>query len=218
MFYGNYAMQLQHEKVHLLERIANHLLINSSFLDDLGLFHGKMGIVIFFYHYSRYTNEPMYELLGENLIENIYENIHKNMPVTMDKGLCGIAWGLCSLLEDNFLEGDVDEILSDIDNKIMERDPIRITDLSFNTGLEGIWCYVQKRIAYAKKTQRVLPFDEKYRDEIGKSIQKMGISLKVSSPLDVITIANVDSTMNFLKFPLGLDNGCAGVLLKHILK
>ena len=151
MFYGNYAMQLQHEKVHLLERIANHLIINSSFLDDLGLFHGKMGIVIFFYHYSRYTNEPMYELLGENLIENIYENIHENMPVTMDKGLCGIAWGLCSLLEDDFLEGDADDVLSDIDNKIMERDPIRITDLSFNTGLEGIWCYVQKRIAYAKK-------------------------------------------------------------------
>ena len=29
MFYGNYAMQLQHEKVHLLERIANHLIIES---------------------------------------------------------------------------------------------------------------------------------------------------------------------------------------------
>lgn len=211
-------MKTQEEKHILLERIANHLVINSSFLDNLGLFHGKMGIAIFFYHYSRYANEPMYNLLGESLIEDIYENIHENMPVTMDKGLCGIAWGLCSLLEDDFLEGDADEILSDIDNKIMERDPIRITDLSFNTGLEGILSYVQKRVAYAKKTQRVLPFDEKYRDEIGKSIQKTGVSLKVLSPLDVIGIANVDSTMNLFKFPLGLDNGCAGVLLKHILK
>lgn len=206
---------MNHEEV---QRLTNHLVLNGSFIDDLGLFYGKIGIAIFLFHYGRYTNESMYELLGESLIEDIYENIHENMPVTMDKGLCGIAWGLCSLLENNFLEGDADEILSDIDNKIMERDPIRITDLSFNTGLEGIWCYVQMRIAYAKKNQSTLPFDERYRDEIGKSIQKAGLSLKAPSPLDVIAIAKVDSTMNFLKYSLGLDNGCAGVLLKHILK
>ena len=40
----------------LLAKIADHLIINSSFLDNLGLLHGKMGIVIFFYHYSQYTN------------------------------------------------------------------------------------------------------------------------------------------------------------------
>lgn len=200
------------------QRLANHLVLNASFIDDIGLFYGKMGVAIFLYHYRLYTNEPMYELLGAKLIEDIYDNIHENMPVTMDKGLCGVAWGICYLLENNFLEGDANEILSDIDNRIMERDTIRITDLSFNTGLEGVWCYVQTRITYAKKTQSALPFDERYRDEIEKSIQKAGLSLKVSSPLDVIAIAKVDSIINFLKFSLGLDNGCAGVALKYILR
>ncbi len=61
------SMKTQDEKHILLERIANHSTINSSFLDNLGLFHGKMGIVIFFYHYSRYTNNPIYdELLCEH--------------------------------------------------------------------------------------------------------------------------------------------------------
>lgn len=78
-------------------------------------------------------------------------NIHENTPVTMDKGLCGIAWGLCTLLENDFLEGDADEILTDMDHEIMERDPRQITDLSFNTGLEGIWNYVQTRVSFAEK-------------------------------------------------------------------
>ncbi len=44
----------------LLQRIANHLIINSSFLENLGLFHGKMGIVIFYYHYLCYTSSSIY--------------------------------------------------------------------------------------------------------------------------------------------------------------
>lgn len=201
-----------------VQRLTNHLALNGSFVDDIGLFYGKMGISIFLYHYGRYANEPMYQLLGENLIEDIYENIHENMPVTMDKGLCGIAWGICSLLENNFLEGDTDEILSDIDNKIMERDPIRITDLSFNTGLEGIWSYVQARISFAEKTQSALPFDERYRNELTNSIRIAQLRQRAYLPLDVIRVVKIDSAMNLLKVPLGLDNGCAGVALKHILK
>ena len=61
----------------LLKRIANHLIINSSFLDNLGLFHGKMGIVIFFYHYSRYTHNPLYEEFAGELLDEIFEEIHK---------------------------------------------------------------------------------------------------------------------------------------------
>lgn len=80
-----------------LQQMVNHLAIHGSFIDDLGLFHGKMGIALFFYHYARYANEPVYELLAENLVEEIYESIHENMPITMEKGLCGIAWGVCNL-------------------------------------------------------------------------------------------------------------------------
>lgn len=201
-----------------LQRIVNHLILNASFIDDLGLYYGKMGVAISLYHYGRYANESMYELLGEKLIEDIFENIHENIPVTMDKGLCGIAWGICFLLENNFLEGNIDEILCDIDNKIMERDPFRMTDLSYSTGLEGIWSYVQTRISFAKKTQSDIPFDEIYRNELVNRVRTARLPLKVYSPLDVIRTANIDSSINILRVSLGLDNGCAGVLLKHILK
>jgi hypothetical protein len=34
------------DEKEILTRIANHLIINASFLSDLGLYHGKMGIVL----------------------------------------------------------------------------------------------------------------------------------------------------------------------------
>lgn len=36
--------------------IANHLLLHTSFMTNLGLFYGKMGSVLFFVHYAKYTN------------------------------------------------------------------------------------------------------------------------------------------------------------------
>lgn len=39
----------------LLKRIANHQMLCGSFCQNLGLLHGKMGLVLFFFHYARYT-------------------------------------------------------------------------------------------------------------------------------------------------------------------
>ena len=39
----------------LLKRIANHQMLHGSFCSDLGIQNGKMGIVLFFYHYARYV-------------------------------------------------------------------------------------------------------------------------------------------------------------------
>ena len=44
----------------LLEKIANHYLFYGSFYSDLGLYNGKMGMVIFFFHYARYTGNSLY--------------------------------------------------------------------------------------------------------------------------------------------------------------
>jgi len=55
-----------------LQRIANVLLLNASFTDNLGLLNGKMGIAIFFYQYARYTGNKVYEDYAGELIDEIY--------------------------------------------------------------------------------------------------------------------------------------------------
>ena len=44
-----------------LYRIARHLIINSSYTDNLGLYDGKIGIIIFFAHLARYTQKQIYD-------------------------------------------------------------------------------------------------------------------------------------------------------------
>lgn len=132
-------MQAQDEKHILLERTANHLVINSSFLNNLGLFHGRMWSVIFFYHYSRYTNNPIYEEFAGELLDEIFEEIHDKLQIDFGNGYLGIGWGIEYLAEQKFISGEPKDILRDIDKKVMERDVrrIRISDMFLNTGLEG---------------------------------------------------------------------------------
>jgi hypothetical protein len=101
-----------------LQRIANVLLLNASFIDNPGLLNGKMGIAIFFYHYSRYTNNKIYEDYAGELVDEIYEEINTSTPVNFENGLTGIGWGIEYLVKNKFVQADTDEALAEIDNAI----------------------------------------------------------------------------------------------------
>lgn len=109
-----------------LQRIANVLLLNASFIDNLGLLNGKMGIAIFFYQYARYTSSKIFEDYAGELIDEIYEEINTNTPVDFENGLTGIGWGIEYLVKNRFLEADTDEILEDIDKKVYQKIQIEL--------------------------------------------------------------------------------------------
>lgn len=101
-----------------LRRIADFLLLNASFIENLGLFNGKMGIAIFFFHYARYANNEVFEEYAGELIDEIYEEININTKVNFEDGLTGIGWGIEYLIKQGFLEGDTDDVLREIDDVI----------------------------------------------------------------------------------------------------
>jgi hypothetical protein len=39
------------------QELIHYLLLQSNFIEDTGLLYGKMGVSVFFYHYSQYTNQ-----------------------------------------------------------------------------------------------------------------------------------------------------------------
>jgi|SRR5690554_5695369 len=224
-------MNKSNDKI-LLNRIANHLIINSSFLDNLGLFHGKMGIVIFFYHYARFTNNPIYDEFAGKLLDEIFEEIHDNLPIDFENGYLGIGWGIEYLAEQKFVNGDTNDILEDIDKKVMERDIRRISDMSLNTGLEGIFHYVLARTH--KNNDIIHLFDKEYLNDLSKAINHIDkrmmsnsllsliphfhqyITLKPSNynPLDYFASIYCDVILKndkIYEWKLGLIDGCAGV-------
>ena len=129
------------------QRIINSLLLIASFIDNLGLMHGKMGISICFFHLARQTGNQIYEDYAGELIDEIYEEITANTPVDFENGLAGIGWGIEYLVQNGFIEADTDEVLEEFDNRIFK-------ELIYNTpqniglliGLIGIGAYFLKRI------------------------------------------------------------------------
>lgn len=133
-------------KFTLLERITNILLLNASFIDNLGLMHGKMGICIFFYHLARKTNNKIYEDYAGELLDEITEEINEQTPWDFENGLAGIGWGIEYLVQKGFVEGDTDEILLEFDNKLFRQLNFAVPhELGLLNGTLGICAYFLKR-------------------------------------------------------------------------
>ena len=75
-------------------------------------------------------------------MDEIYKEITQSASIGFAKGLCGIAWGIEYLIQNDFVKADRDEVLEELDLKILEKDVTRFRDFSLEDGLKGIAYYV----------------------------------------------------------------------------
>lgn len=229
----------KHDK-NLLQRIVGRLLINSSFTSNLGLFHGKMGIVLFFCHYARYAGNSDYDEFAGELMEEIYEDINTSISTDFENGLGGIGWGCLYLFNRGFMNGDIDETLGDIDLRIMEQDPARTRDFSFRQGLGGISHYVCCRLNACLLSGKEQPFDRLYlkslfdaisnnrmdmghdmpeglSGQLGKLLSGNAVAEKMLLPeLLFKELPDLTSATRLCELPIGIEKGIAGAGLKLI--
>lgn len=223
-----------------IEKVVPYLLLNSSFISNIGLFHGKMGIVLFFAHYGRYTDNSLYDDFASELMEEISEDITANTSIDFENGLCGVGWGIEYLVSNGFMEGSSDEILEKLDHKVMEHDARRITDLSFRMGLGGILYYTLARLSSPRETG-ILPFDAQFISELRQTAQQAtfkdedqiptglvknflqvtdGILPKFSQlRLPTLLFAQKpDNEVDPETLPLGIEKGLTALCFSEILK
>jgi glycosyltransferase involved in cell wall biosynthesis len=150
----------------ILRNIANNLITNIQPNNDVGILNGKIGAILFLFHYSKYSNINTYKEIAEIFLEYLLKNIDASQSVCFISGLTGIGWGIEYLYQNQFIEGDTNEILEEFDKKIMEINPLRIYDLSQNYGLGGIILYLLSRLYTIKKEKKENPFDEEYLKNI----------------------------------------------------
>ena len=101
-----------------LKYIADLLMLHGSFNINPGLSNGKMGIAIFLYHYSRFSNKKIYANFAGELLDQVFNEIYKTDPGCFQSGMTGIGWGIEYLVQKNFVKADTDEILNEMDEKI----------------------------------------------------------------------------------------------------
>ena len=217
----------------------HHLLLQSPFIKDIGLLHGKMGVALFFYHYAKHTDNTVYSDYADDLLDDVWKNLHNRLPDTFESGSTGIVWGIEYLIQNNFVQGNSNDICEDVDARIMQTDLRRMTPEFIQKELEGFLHYVLIRTLGTIKQQSNPPFDKMYRNDLARLFSFLLQQNKANETCQTLirqylTYISGESplhyTPNLLLFidgcktgekemlfaPLGLKNGLAGMLYKQI--
>ncbi len=116
-------------------------------IDNIGLFKGQAGICLALFESS--SKDKSLNETAEQLLDNICSKIDKIEDISFSNGISGIGWVICRLHAKGFIEGDIDEILFDIDASIYRYvyDPtIQFQDVSLANGTLGFLLYTIERI------------------------------------------------------------------------
>ena len=112
------------------------------------------------------------------------------------------------------MEGDSNDVLEDLDKKIMEKDLRRVEDKSIGIGLTGISYYIQPRLNSTCSNDGNLPFDPTYLSD-WNSINSSIVIPTDKHILQVIFPEELDSN-EVMNWSMGLNKGCVGYGLKII--
>jgi len=118
---GEYIDRMKNIEINTATIEQFNLFVMQQDIDQLpiGLFEGKMGLAIYFYHQARLTNEKRYKTFANKLLNSMYEQIHSKLPVDLKSGLTGICFGILYLIETGFIKGNPNFVLKDLDDKII---------------------------------------------------------------------------------------------------
>lgn len=171
----------------LEQSIIHHLLLKSHFIKEPGLFFGKIGVAIAFFDYGQKMNNKIFIDHGNELIDGILDGIDHKVALDFATGLAGIAWGVEYLVQNQYVEGDSNAICADLDKKIMQINIRRISDVSIETGLEGLLHYVLARMKGAMSQNNPVGFDSCFLGDIKSCIDNLSEE-KISSDLQNLMI------------------------------
>lgn len=155
------------------QKLLNHLVLHANDEPNaLGLLNGQMGIIIVLVEFAKKRNLHQLERVADELMDNILKRVTKTTSIDFADGLCGIGWGIEYLIQNGYMQGYGADILSEIDQRIMEYDILRLQDMKLETGLEGILHYVLAHIQGANINGNKV-FDKDYLKNLTTKVQQL---------------------------------------------
>lgn len=132
-----------------LQSYAASLIRRIDSISEPGLWDGKMGIAITLYHLSKLMQQNEYGERANGMIDEIYGDLTSSTSFFFSDGLIGIGCGTEYLISNGFVEGDSDEVLSEIDQEarnIIDYRPTDLKSLKIGKGICGVGCYLYYRL------------------------------------------------------------------------
>ena len=139
--------RINHNLTNHLKEIICTIQKNGFTGTNHGLMYGNMSLCLYFYHLARSTNNPEYEKLADDLLDKIFASLSTATFADFANGLAGIGWGIEYLVQNGFAEGDTDEILEEVDNKVFKvLNEENIISFELDNGLTGYLFYLISRL------------------------------------------------------------------------
>lgn len=88
---------------------------NKISIEQNGLFEGRMGVVVFLFHYAAISKDDFYENMALDLLSVIMSQINIQSSIDYEDGLSGIGCAVEYLHKNGFIGGDINDILYDFD-------------------------------------------------------------------------------------------------------
>nr|WP_287844348.1 hypothetical protein [Prevotella sp.] len=218
----------------LSQRVLHHIMCKTYEITNYGLFEGTMGVCVSLYIISKRMNNKGLKTYADRLLSFCLGNLPMELSNGFSEGLLGIAWSVDFLLYYGFISGNSKEICEEIDSRIWQISPLRL-DGSLKYGLKGVLHYVLAHACHNPKDSDA--FDANFLMEVFCALQKLqeseydtelnellrnfinwykGLSWKYEFNLE--RFVELDSSKinvgNFQMFPIGLNSGLCGYLIK----
>ena len=187
-----------------VDNYARKFILQGELLSNNILFKGKMEAIIFCYEYSRYYNKILFRKFADELVDSLCQRLINTEKIGFSNGLSGIAWAFTYLDYNCYLTCDLCDLLLDIDKVIMQRDPRRFNDLSFDNGFEGVLYYINTRLIYARDKSQRLPFDKMYMNDLISAISSNSYSAMRGDQIKLFTNILHDKKVNY-NFEIGIN-------------
>ncbi len=97
--------------------------VMSQDIDKLpvGLFSGKMGLCIYFYHQSKFLRNKKLEKFADRLLESLIKQLSTKSYINIEDGIAGICLVLNYLINKGIQTGNANYILSELDDRIYQK-------------------------------------------------------------------------------------------------
>lgn len=114
----------------LIDKLNERIIhtVNESY--PISLFHGEMGLCIYFYYLYRIKMNVSYKNTAECLLDDVLKKLSDESSISVEDGLAGVALGVIHLIRSGFVEGDANELLKDIDDALFKHLVFPSTDSS----------------------------------------------------------------------------------------
>ncbi len=175
-----------------LRKIAERM---ESSCTNLGLLQGKMGSVVFFYEYARHV-DCRYEEYADQLIDEIFESIRQVNSNYAD-GLAGIGVGVEYLAQKGFIDGDINEVLVDVDKLLGSIGSRFFGQIGIRNGITGYGKYYLARINNPDNCNNVSPGVNFFKEQLSNIVDLLSANY--------VTYENLYSIISFLPDVINLD-------------